>query len=213
MGSTRMTAWRVGVLAVSWGFALGVGAQNPPQQPPPQSVAQAAKPNEAKPRVKKVWTDDDLKSTRKPWDDYSDQKQAAEQLAQPAQVAQDTPPAADGKSGEKPRGAIDPKTGKPYDDPDSPKALERELARWEGLLKYNEQAVDDARREMFSAPDPDRAELARKKLEICEQNIHDANLKVQELRERLAEARKRNPAGAPSSSDASSNQPPSPPPQ
>ena len=46
MGLTRMTAWRVGVLAVSSGFALGVGAQNPPQQPPPQNVAQAAKPKE-----------------------------------------------------------------------------------------------------------------------------------------------------------------------
>ena len=210
MGLTRITAWRVAVLAVSSGFALGVGAQNPPQQPPPQSVAQAAKPKEAKPRVKKVWTDDDLKSTRKPWDDYSEQKQAAEQAAPAAQDAASAP---EEKPGEKPRSAIDPKTGKPYDDPDSPKALERELVRWEGMLKYNEQAVDDARREMFSAQDPDRAEIARKKLDICEQNIRDANLKVQELRERLAEPRKRNPAGAPSSSDASSSQPPSPPQQ
>ncbi len=161
-----------------------------------------------KAKPKKVWTDDDVSSTRKPWDDYADQKQAAEQAAQPEA------PSTDAKDSGKPasHAPVDPKTGKPYEDLNSPKALEREVAKWENELKQNEGLAEAARREIAEASDPDRLELAKRKLEIYEQSIIDARRKLQQTRERLAEARKRGQDGAPPSPAPGDNagSPPSP---
>ena len=179
------------LMVSAWSLALGAFAQAPPQQPPSLPPTQSAKPNEAKAKVKKVWTEDDLGSARKPWDDYADQKQAAEQAPRTA------PSPAEPKDAEKlPSSAVDPKTGKPYDDPDSPKAIERELAKWQDELKRNEHFLEEARREVQQAPDPDRLELAKAKLEVFEQNIVDIKQKVQQTQDQLAEARKRSRAGA-----------------
>ncbi len=178
------------LLSSAWSLALGAFAQAPPQQAPSPPQARPAKPNEAKAKVKKVWTEDDLGSARKPWDDYTDQKLAAEQASRNAA------PSAEPKDGEKPPSAVDPKTGKPYDDPDSPKAIERELAKWQDELKRNEEFLEEARREVSQAPDPDRLELAKAKLEIYEKNIVDIKQKIQRIQDQLAAARKRSRVGA-----------------
>lgn len=206
---TRVSS--VALLVGVWALALGALAQTPPPAAS-QAAAQPVKSKEVKAKPKKVWTDDDLSNTRKPWDDYADQKQAAEQASQPE------PPSADAKDSGKPASGapVDPKTGKPYEDPNSPKAIEREVAKWENELKQDEGLAEAARREIAEASDPDRLELAKKKLQIYEQSIIDARRKLQQTREQLVEARKRGQDGAPPSpapgANAGSSPSPAPPP-
>ncbi len=188
--------------------ALAVGAQSPPQQAPSQPLAQPAKP-----KAKKVWTDDDLKSIRQPSDEYVDQKRATEQAARAAA------PSPDAKADQTQAAGVpvDPKTGKPYEDPDSPRALERELKKWEEDLKRDDQLTADARRELAQTTDPVRRESAKEKLDIYEQNSVEIKEKIAQIRARLAEAQKQNksaapPPAAPPPADEHSQAPAAPPP-
>ncbi len=177
-------------------FASGLtlGAQSPPQQFPSQPPAERAKP-----KAKKVWTEDDLKSIRQPSDEYVEQKRTAEQAAQAAGVS------------------VDPKTGKPDEDPDSPQALERELKKWEEDLKRDDQLAADARRELAQTTDPVRWESAKEKLDIYEQNSVEIKEKIAQIRARLVEPQKQNksatpPPAAPPPADEHSQAPAAPPP-
>ncbi len=191
-------------------FASGVtlGAQSPPQQSPSQPPAERAKP-----KAKKVWTEDDLKSIRQPSDEYVEQKRTAEQAAQAAA----SPPDAKADQTQAAGVPVDPKTGKPYEDPDSPQALERELKKWEEDLKRDDQLTADARRELAQTTDPVRWESAKEKLDIYEQNSVEIKEKIAQIRARLVEAQKQNksatpPPAAPPPADDGSQPPASPPP-
>lgn len=186
-------------------FASGLtlGAQSPPQQAPSQPPAERAKP-----KAKKVWTEDDLKSIRQPSDEYVEQKRAAEQAAQAAASSPDAKADQSQAAGV----PVDPKTGKPYEDPDSPQALERELKKWEEGLKRNDQFAADARRELAQTTDPVRWESAKEKLDIYEQNSVEIKEKIAQMRARLVEAQKQNKSATPPPADEHSQAPASPPP-
>lgn len=191
-------------------FASGLtlGAQSPPQQPPSQPPAERAKP-----KAKKVWTEDDLKSIRQPSDEYVDQKRTVEQVTQAAASSPDAKADQTQAAGV----PVDPKTGKPYEDPDSPQALERELKKWEEDLKRDDQLTADARRELAQTTDPVRWESAKEKLDIYERNSVEIKEKIAQIRARLVEAQKQNksatpPPAAPPPADDGSQPPASPPP-
>jgi len=191
------------LLAGMLAWALAVGAQSLPQPSPSQPPAERAKP-----KAKKVWTEDDLKSIRQPSDEYVEQKRAAEQAAQAAASSPDA-------KGDRTHAAgvpVDPKTGKPYEDPDSPQALERELKKWEEDLKRDDQLAADARRELAQTTDPVRRESAKEKLDIYEQNSVEIKEKIAQIRAGLVEAQKQNKSATPPPADEHSQAPASPPP-
>jgi DNA repair exonuclease SbcCD ATPase subunit len=183
--------------------APGVWAQQPPpakSEPPPK-------------KAKKVWTDDDVKSVRKPWDEHVEKK-AAEEAAK----AEAAKKAAEAKTEEEegPPEVIDPKTGKPYVDPESPEYLEKRLKGWEEELAGTEERAERARREMIEfSNDPDRWEMAKTKLETYEENIAFIKKTIEEHKQKLEALRKAGkpaakPEGAPAPGGPAKQPPPPP---
>jgi len=171
-------------------LALGVAAQEPPPPPPKQeSQQEKAKPPK---KAKKVWTEEDLKNLRRPSDEYLEKKRAAEEAAK---AAEDKSKEA-GAEEEAPQNPIDPATGKPYLDPDSPEYLEKRIKDYEQAIVQTRELAEQARDEMNSASDQDRWELAKVKLETYEANIVDLEQKLKEAKAKLAEMGKSEKAPA-----------------
>ena len=204
------------LLAGLFATALTAGAQAPSQPAPSAAAEKKEVAKEAKAKPKRIWTDEDLTSLRKPADEYVAQKLAALQAAESADQKPAEAGAAETKAGEsQPSGAPkDSKTARLYEDPNSPQFLERELRKWQDELQHNEQLLEDARREMSQTTDKDRWEIAKQKVEIFEENRAQLQKLLEETRTRLAEARKQSSGGARSSSGeiqpGSGNPPPSP---
>jgi colicin import membrane protein len=190
----RVRAAGSGVLVAVLSATLAAFAQTPPpqqQQPPPKPPEKQQPAKEPAKKAKKVWTNDDLGQVRKASDKYVDQKEADAAKAAAEKAAAEKA-AKEGKEaeGEKPQVPIDPKTGKPYEDPDSVPALEKAVKGWEDELKRSEEQLDVARREMANAANPDRWESAKTKVDVFEQNIIDIKKKIEETKAQLAEAKK-----------------------
>jgi chromosome segregation ATPase len=138
-----------------------------------------------------------MKGLHKPADKYAEEKAASKQTAKaPAAKSAQAKPSEAGEAApaEVP---IDPHTGKPYEQPDSPEALERNLKQWEESLKRTEELAQNARREMSQVTDPDRWESAKLEAETYEQNIVEIKKRIEETRAQFEQARKQQKKPAP----------------
>lgn len=171
MTLARFTWFLVGGLSM----ALAAGAQS--QQPPKPEE----KPKPAK-KAKKVWTEDDLSGLRRPSDEYAEKKVAeADAKAAEAKV----------KAGEKDAAGeakpiVDPISGKPYLDPNSPEGMAEELKRWEDSLTHTEAQLSEARARLADTSDPERWETAKAEVEILEGNVLDTQRRIEDLKAKLA---------------------------
>lgn len=162
-------------------IVLTAGAQS--QQPAPKPEE---KPKPAK-KAKKVWTEEDLQAIRKPSDDYLDQKQAQEASVNEAVRTGGEQKPSEQTDQEQPR--IDPVSGKPIYDPDSPEGLAEQIENWEKSIVRTAEALSEARTRMSEVTDPVRAESAKQEVEIHEQNLVDMRQRLEQLKARLADAK------------------------
>lgn len=206
----RMKMGPIVILAGFLAVALGARAQNPPQQPPPKPPAAPEKAKEQKKKTKRVWGEEDIRELRKPWDQHADQKAAeavkAEEAAKAAEAQAAGAPAGEGEAD----APIDPATGKPRADPNSPEAIEKRLKAWENELKRTEELAVAARKEVtqYAGVDADRWESAKLKAETYEQNMVEIQKKIEETRAELAEAKKQRPGAKPAAAPRAGPPPP-----
>lgn len=179
--------------------ALAVGAQS--QQPPPKPEE---KPKPAK-KAKKVWTEEDLSGLRRPSDEYAEKKAAEADAAAAAAAKQAERKPGEAPAPEEPR--IDPVSGKPIYDPDSPEGMQEQLTNWEGSLVRLQEALREARARLADTQDPSRWETARTEVDLLEQNIVETQRRIGELKAKLA-------ANPPTEKPAATQEqaPPAPPP-
>jgi len=171
-----------------------------PQQPPPKPPEQEKEKKEQK-KPRRVWTEDDIKGLRKASDEYAEKKAADQAAAEASKAAaeKEKKEAEAGKKEEKlEEKFINPLTGEPYEDPDSPAGIEKQIKEWEKTLEEAHGSVEEDRREMSSAPNQDKWDTAKAKLDIHEESIREIQELLEGLKVKLVEAKKQyGPAKAP----------------
>ena len=204
----RAHTGRFVILTGIFALALGAGAQAPPARQSQPAQAPAKQPAK---KPKKVWTEDDLESVRKPSDQFVDQKSAEEQGAKEAEAKAKADAALASQAPAAPK--IDPKTGKPIIEPDSPEDFQNQITNWEDEVKRTEQMYRDAREKMtkYSGIDEVRYESMRQEADIYSQNVIDLRKKIEGLKVKLGEAQKnRQAAPKPAAAPPPAEQPPPP---
>ncbi len=182
-------------------LALAAAAQAPPPQPATKPASEQEKTKPAK-KAKRVWTDDDLKGLRKPSDEASAEKQPpAEEAGKPAEASDKDKVAKPGEEAS-PEVQFDPDTGKPYEDPNAPATMEKMLKDLEGSIQRTQDLVEQAHKEMASAPDDAHYDVAKEKADAYEADIETMQKQAQDLRARLETAKKQKPAAKPKAAPA-----------
>jgi hypothetical protein len=173
-------------LAMLLGLALalpGMAQQEPPAPKPDEN------PKPAK-RAKKVWTEDDLPSIRKPMDEYLD-KQAAEAAAAKAASETAATEAAAQPSGKKQPGPEEAPTGVFF--PTSLEQVEKWLAFKVEEVYFQEQTVSELRNQYFAASGEERQKLAAK-LEEQTKILEQGREELKELRAHRERMQSKPPA-------------------
>jgi hypothetical protein len=174
----------------SWGILaiLSVGSLAParaqtsqgsvtPVQGPSSSSAQE------KPRPKRTWTEDDVTSLRKPWDNYEYEKALAAQSSATASTSA------------KQQSAVPPSAGstsqtRASSDPSLPKTneeAEAQIHEKEAEIRQKQQVLDKSSRDLESADnDFDRSAL-KSNVEIAKVDLETSKDDLKQLQARQAE--------------------------
>jgi hypothetical protein len=81
---------RLAIIVILAAFAVPCAWTQSQQQPP---TPPAKEKDKAPKRAKRVWTEDDIASVRKPWDEHADKKAAEAAAAAEAEAAKSAPAA------------------------------------------------------------------------------------------------------------------------
>jgi len=137
-----------------------------------QQSAPAPQPAKPKPPAKRVWTDDDLASIRKPWDTYADEKGRADQGA-PAQAKPEEKAAAPQPQR--------PVTRDPYIVPKTADEAEERITNKRMEIGYQLEAMDPLRQELKSETNPAVRQNMLKKLESMSVDLQEAETQLKLL--------------------------------
>lgn len=183
----RISARLILAILVTEMYCVAAHAQAPSQNPPTNSVAEAAKLARERKKdaasAKKVITDDDLSTADlKPGDEglKASTPQLETESPSPAVVAADE--AADKKAETSP-----PDDPLKRTDPAKVAKLKAELAQAEEDLKLNQRESQLEQDTVFSNPDYQHDTAGKAKLEELQQQINDKQGLVEQLRARLSE--------------------------
>ncbi len=148
------------------------------QQPPSQSES-------TKPKVKKVWTNEDIGNVRKPSDEYADKKAAEADKAKQAQAAAEkTAPA---KPAEK----------KPKDYlPTTIEEAEKRLAAKQYEIDQQHSAVDLVKQEQAQAATPEARAAFQKRIDTLSATLEESVAELHAIDARLQELKANPPAVA-----------------
>ena len=184
-------------------LALGAVGQNPPPPPPPAPKPAAQEKAKPAKKAKRVWTDEDVKGVRKPWDEHSEQKIAAEEAAKAAEAKKAEEQA---QAKEKPKDELEDMNP----ELSSPERLEAVLQGIESKIERTKELVEQARRNMTSAANQERYEIYKMEMETHQENIAYLEKRAEEVRGQLEQAKKKaKPGEKPAEKPAT---PPPPPP-
>lgn len=152
-------------LALAAAFALlapAAAAQQPPAQPAPQKAKEQPKP---KPKAKRVWSEEEVKELRKPWDQVEEEKK---EEAKPGAAADAK---AAGPEAAKPEGeAVDP------DAPILPKTVEEadKMLEYKNTeVRAQQELVAELQRALYD-------EASTESREDLKQKIEKARIKLRE---------------------------------
>ncbi len=150
-----------------------------------QQSAPAPQPAKPKPPAKRVWTDDDLASLRKPWDTYADQKGRADQGA-PA-------PAKPEEKAAVPHPER-PVTRDPYIVPKTADEAEERIANKRMEIGYQLEAMDPLRQDLKSETNPAVRQIQLKKLESMSVDLQEAETQLKLLQTDLEQLKSKSSA-------------------
>jgi hypothetical protein len=172
-------------LALLAALSLVPAAAAAPQQSQSSAPQEKEKP---KPKAKRVWSEDDVKELRKPWDEYEDAKRAAAEKAAAAKDKEKGAPAEpSAAAGEKPAGEP---SGAPENDlPKTLEEAEQQLDAKFSEVRAQQQVLAGLQRELYAdnITDQNRADL-RAKIEKARTKLLEAQLehkKLVELRDEM----------------------------
>jgi len=151
-----------------------------------QQSAPAPQPAKPKPPAKRVWTDDDLASLRKPWDTYADEKGRADQSAS-AQAKPEEKAAAPQPER--------PVTRDPYIVPKTADEAEERIANKRMEIGYQLEAMDPLRQELKSETNPAVRQIQLKKLGSMSVDLQEAETQLKLLQTDLEQLK--SPSSAP----------------
>ncbi|MBI1750807.1 MAG: hypothetical protein HY234_05880 [Acidobacteria bacterium] len=163
-------------LLVSGTLALFVFVLAPAGAQQPSQLSQAEKP---KPAAKRVWSNDDLESVRKPWDEFADQKRAADEAARVA--AQAPAKAAPAPVAESKTAGTDAFLPKTVDEAENRIAEKREE------IQFQMESIDRTREEYSKASSDQSREALKKKLGSMTTDLDEAIAELKALDRRLHE--------------------------
>ncbi len=163
-----------------------------------QQPAAAPQPAKPKPAAKRVWTDDDLTSVRKPWDTYADQKGRADQGA-PAQAKPQEKAAAPQLQR--------PVTRDPYIVPKTTDEAEERIVNKRMEIGYQHEAMNPLREELKSETNPAVRQIQLKKLESMSADLQEAETQLKLLQTDLEQLKSKS--SAPAAQPPAGNPPPS----
>lgn len=168
----------------------------PQAQDPPKQEESKPKP---KAKKKKVWTNEDVKGLRKPWDEYQSRKaeQAEEGQPSPAEA-----PAAEPAAPQQEGDLVLPATAEATADLHS---------QYVESIGVQTEMIRTARMEYYDEADPDKREELRQRVEQLEAELEEFVKIEQRLREHLEKLRAQQPQGAAQQVPAAPPAPPPPP--
>ena len=178
--SLQLCSW--GILAI-----ISMGSQAPARaqasQDPGNSVqGQAFSCAREKPRPKKTWTEDDVKSLRKPWDNYEEEKALAARSSAEASTKQRSALAATASGSGSERTASS--------DPSLPKTSEeakRRISETEAEIHQKQQVLDKSSQDLEGGDnDIDRSAL-KSNVEIAKVDLETSKDDLKKLQARQAE--------------------------
>lgn len=177
-------------------LAVSLASTATPQQPP--SPAAPAPQKQKKDRPKRVWTDDDLKGLRKPWDEHAEQKAKAEAEAAAAKAA---PPEEAGSKAE--AQTPEPAEVPDFDPPKTREEAEQRLKEKREEIANQRAAIQDVRDEYFNAGNDQIREELRLRIEKMTRDLEAAEAALVLLEKSVEEFRKKEEAPKPPPSPAS----------
>jgi len=175
-------------------LAPALSAQQPASPPPQQK--------KSKQPAKRVWTDDDLQTLHKPWDDYADQKAQVEQAASSA-----TPPE-EKTAPEKKEKLV---TRDEYIPPRTAEEAQSRAEAKQREINYQLEAMERKQQEYESEPNEQARQGLKKKLDQMSTDLKEAQTHLKLLETKSKELKSKSPSQAAPAADAA-NQPPASPP-
>lgn len=177
--SQRFCSW--GILAIlSVGLPVPAHTQTS-QEPGTSAQGQSSSSAQEKPKPKKTWTEDDVKSLRKPWDNYEDvaaPSSAGASAKQPSAVAKTA-----ASSGGQTTASSDPSMPKTNEE------AERRIHEKEAEIQQKQKVLDKSSQDLESADnDIDRSAL-KSNVVIAEVDLETSKDDLKKLQARQAELR------------------------
>jgi uncharacterized coiled-coil protein SlyX len=169
-------------------LACAAGAQQAP----------APKPEPPKPKAKKVWTNDDVSTLRRPVDDYEDAKR---KLAEDAAAKQQ---AAAAKSAS--RSGAEKPADKPKDYlPKTVEEAEKRLAAKQYEIGQQYDAVDLVKKELAQAPNDASRAAFQKRIDTLNATLEESIAEMHQIDARLQELKANPPASPAAAADKESS--------
>lgn len=168
--------------------AASLFAQSPTQPlAPPSAQGQTSPSTKEKPKAKKVWTEDDISSVRKPWDDYQDQKAAAQQKASaaPATNTNSSAQATQGAPGGVTADYLDA-SGNQLPMPKSVTEAQDLIQKKQDEIARKKEAVEQATRNFENATAQMEQSAMKSNLRLAQNSLQASQDDLKELQARIA---------------------------
>ena len=177
--SLRFSSWGILTVLLIGPFASAHAQTSQSSETPVQG--QSSSSAQEKPKPKKTWTDDDVKSLRKPWDNYGD---VAAQSPAGASAKQSTAaPGNAASSGSHTTAPSDPSLPKTNEE------AEKRIHEKEAEIQQKQQVLDKAAQDVESADnDIDRSAL-KSNMQIAKVDLEMSKDDLKKLQARQAELR------------------------
>ena len=178
--SLQVCSW--GILAIlSEGLLAPAHAQTS-QGPGTPVQEQSSSSAQEKPRPKKTWTDDDVKSLRKPWDNYEEDKAlAAHSSAEASAKHQSAAAAPAASSGSRTNVSSDPSL------PKNSEEAQRRIHEKEEEIRQKQQVLDKSSQDLEGADNEIDQSALKSNVEIAKVDLETSKDDLKKLQARQAE--------------------------